>query len=72
MSERILPHRTQALFLGSFGPREKEELLLRCYQAKIEPEKAAVLLEMRTAEVENWYLRVALSMARLELRRCRG
>jgi hypothetical protein len=33
------------------------------------PAKAAVLLEMRRQEVENWYLRLALSIAQTELQR---
>ncbi len=69
MYEQTLPHRTQALFQNRIGPREKQSLLAGCYQAKIEPEKAAVLLGMRPAEVENWYLRIALSIARFELSR---
>ena len=69
MSEPMLPHRTQALFKNRIGPREKQSLLVGCYRAKIEPEKAAVLLGMRPAEVENWYLRIALSIARSELSR---
>ena len=69
MYEQTLPHRTQALFQNRIGPREKQSLLAGCYEAKIEPEKAAVLLGMRPAEVENWYLRIALSIARFELSR---
>ena len=69
MYEQTLPHRTQALFQNRIGPREKQSLLAGCYEAKIEPEKAAVLLGMRPAEVENWYLRIALSIARSELSR---
>ena len=68
MSE-LLPHCTQALFQNRIGPREKQSLLVGCYHAKIEPEKAAVLLGMRPAEVENWYLRIALSIACSELSR---
>lgn len=69
MPDRLFRYRTQALFQNSINPREKQELLVRCYHARIDPEKAAVLLDMRKQEVENWYFRLALSIARTELQR---
>ena len=69
MPDRLFRHRTQALFENRISPRERQELLIRCYHARIDPEKAAVLLEMRRQEVENWYLRLALSIAQTELQR---
>jgi hypothetical protein len=69
MPDRLFRHRTQALFENRISPRERQELLIRCYHARIDPEKAAVLLEMRRQEVENWYFRLALSIARTELQR---
>ena len=69
MPDRLFRYRTQALFQNRITPREKQELLVRCYHARIDPAQAAALLEMRRQEVENWYLRLALSIARTELKR---
>ena len=69
MPDRLFRYRTQALFQNRIRPEEKQELLVRCYHARIDPAQAAVLLEMRRREVENWYLRLALSIARTEMHR---
>ena len=69
MPDRLFRYRTQALFQNRITPREKQELLVRCYHARIDPAQAAALLEMRRQEVENWYLGLALSIARTELKR---
>lgn len=61
MPDRQRPYRTQALFQTEIKSAEKRELLLECYRKKVAPEEAAVLLSMRRIEVENWYLRLALS-----------
>ena len=71
MPDRLFRHRTQSLFQNGLGPQEKQELLVRCYHARIDPEQAALLLDMRPREVENWYLRLALSIARTELQKVR-
>jgi hypothetical protein len=69
MPDRLFRYRTQALFQNRISPCEKQDLLVRCYHARIDPAQAAVLLEMRRQEVENWYLRLALSIAQTELQR---